>query len=91
MDKSLITRPIISEKSTLLSAIGKYTFLVAPRATISEVKKTVQAIYGVHVLRANVVKILAKPKRYRQYIAMQSGYKKVIVTLKKGEKIDLAV
>ncbi len=90
MDKSLITRPIISEKSTLLSAMGKYTFLVAPRATIAEVGKVIQAIYGVHVIRANAVKIPPKPKRYRQHIAMQPGYKKVIVTLKKGEKIDLA-
>ncbi len=90
MDKSLITRPIISEKSTALSAMDKYTFLVAPHATLPEVRKAVQGIYGVRVIRANVVAMPPKPKRYRQYIAMNPGYKKVIVTLKKGEKIDLA-
>lgn len=91
MNKSLIMQPIISEKSTALAAMDKYTFLVAPCATLPEVRKAVQGIYGVHVLRANVVQIPPKPKRYRQYIVMKPGYKKVIVTLKKGDKIDLAV
>lgn len=90
MNKFLIQHPIISEKSTLLAEMRKYVFFVQPGTTIPEAKKAVQAIYGVHVQSANAVSVPPKPKRYRQHRTLRSGYKKIIVTLKPGEKIDVA-
>lgn len=87
-NRFLIKKPLVSEKSTALAALGKYVFLVDGGATVSEVKKAVQSIYGVHIIGTNVLNIPGKLKRYGRYERMKAGYKKVIVTLKTGEKID---
>ena len=89
VNKFLLKNPIISEKSTAAASQRKYTFLVGSGVTSSEVSKTVEGIYKVHVIKANVVNTPAKPKRFGQHMSMESGYKKVIVTLKQGEKLDI--
>ncbi len=89
MNKFLIKHPWISEKATEMSAFGKYVFLVDRSATSPEVKKVVEAHYKVHVARVQVVN--AKPKRRRlgRSVGIKPGFKKAIVTLKAGEKLDV--
>lgn len=89
MDKFLIKKPIISEKSTAAAAMGKYTFLVENNATSPEIKKVVEKVYNVHVVKTNVVNARPKPKRFGQHMTLRSGFKKIIVTLAKGEKLDI--
>jgi len=89
MNKFLIKNPIISEKATDISAFGKYIFLVDRRATKPEIKKTVQAIYKVVVEDVNVINIRPKARRLGRTLGTKPGYKKAIVTLKKGQTLDV--
>lgn len=89
MNKFLIKNPIISEKSTAASADGKYVFLVDDKANSTEVKKLVEHIYKVEVIRTHVINARPKPKRYGRNFKLRPGFKKVIVTLKKGQKLDI--
>jgi large subunit ribosomal protein L23 len=87
---SLIKKPWVTEKSGMMNADGKYTFMVEPGATKPEIKKALKVIYKVDVVSVNVVNRPAKRKRFgggRK--GMQEGYRKAIVTLKEGQKIDI--
>lgn len=75
----LIKKPLISEKATVLAALNKYVFLVLPHTAKPEIKKAVESIYKVHVLKMNVLNNTNKDKKIR----------KIIITLKKGDKIDI--
>lgn len=88
MNKYLIKNPIISERATQMSALGKYVFLVEDGATKPEVKKAVEGIYKVTVEKVHVINTRPKPRSGR-YVGVKSGYRKAIVTLKKGEKLDI--
>ncbi|MDO8584621.1 MAG: 50S ribosomal protein L23 [bacterium] len=88
-NKFVLRRPVISEKSTAAAAEGKYVFLVAEGATQSEVKKAVERTYGVHVIKTNAITQQPKPKRSGRGSRLEQRPKKVIVTLKKGEKLDI--
>ena len=88
--RAIIKRPIVTERATDLNTIGKYVFMVEPRATKNEVKKAIKAMYKVDVVAVNTVTKPGKARRFRNQRTMQSGYKKAIVTLKKGQKIDVA-
>ncbi|HVM77061.1 MAG TPA: 50S ribosomal protein L23 [Candidatus Paceibacterota bacterium] len=89
MESFLIKKPWITEKSTLLNQDGKYVFIVKEKATKQEIKKAVHALYNVDVVAVNVVNRPAKAKRYLNRYGAQEGYRKAIVTLKEGQKIDL--
>ncbi|OGY99267.1 MAG: 50S ribosomal protein L23 [Candidatus Liptonbacteria bacterium RIFCSPLOWO2_01_FULL_52_25] len=88
-DTFIIKKPWITEQSTDLSKIGQYVFIVQKNATKPEVKKAIHEIYKVDVTAVNIVNRPAKQKRMGQRYGTQQGYKKAIVTLKKGQKIDL--
>jgi large subunit ribosomal protein L23 len=87
--KFLIHHPIISEKATTLSALRKYVFLVDPRATASEVRKAVQKEYKVDVVDINMINVKSKARRLGQTMGTKSGYRKAVVTLKSGQKLDI--
>lgn len=89
-DIFLIKRPHITEKSTDLNEVGKYVFIVKPEATKNEVKKLISSIYKVDAVGVNIVNLPAKTKRFRNIFGKSGGVKKAIVTLKKGQKIDLS-
>jgi len=89
MNKFLIKNPIISEKATSISALGKYMFVVDKRATKPEIKKAVQEIYKVTVEDVNVMNIKPKKRRLGKSTGKKPGYKKAIVTLKKGQTLDI--
>lgn len=86
----LIKKPWVTEKATDLNAMGKYVFMVKDGATKPEIKKAVKAVYKVDVTSVNVVNRPPKSKRFgRGLKGAQEGYRKAIVTLKDGQKIDI--
>jgi large subunit ribosomal protein L23 len=89
-DTLLIKKPWISEKATDLGKIGKYVFIVKSSATKPEVRKVVKEIYKVDAITVNIVNKPSKMKRFKNMYGRQGGYKKAVVTLKAGQKIDLA-
>ena len=89
MNKFLVKKPLITEKSVLLGKTGKYMFLVDSAASAPEVKKVIEANYNVKVVKTNVINVKPKEKRLGRSIGMKPGYKKVIVTLKEGQKLDI--
>ena len=90
-DIFLITKPRITEKATKLNQIGQYVFLVKPSATKPEVRKLVKQLYKVDPVAVNIVNLPPKTKRYRNVKDKRGGYKKAIVTLSQGQKIDIGV
>jgi large subunit ribosomal protein L23 len=86
----LIKKPWVTEKAGMMNADGKYVFIVQDGATKPEIKKAIKAIYNVDVIDVNVVNRPAKRKRFgRGLKGSQQGYRKAIVTLKDGQKIDI--
>lgn len=90
MDQFLIKKPWVTERSADLSKLGQYVFIVKNEATKPEIKKAVKEIYKVDPVAVNIINRPAKRKGMGMRKGVQSGYKKAIVTLKKGQKIDIA-
>ena len=88
-DKFLLKNPMITEKTTDLSRLGKYVFLVDKNATASEAKKIVENVYNVKVKNANVINVKSKKRRLGASVGIKPGYKKIIMTLKEGQKLDI--
>ena len=89
MDKTLLKYPIVTEKSTALGQDGKYVFKVSKNASVSEIKKIVESVYNVKVVKANSLNTKDKSRRLGNSVGVRPGYKKVIVTLQKGQKLDI--
>lgn len=85
----ILKEPHISEKATSLNEQDKYAFKVYPKANKSEVKKAIEFLYGVRVKKVNIINIPQKKKAFRGIEGSKSGYKKAIVTLEKGDKIEI--
>ena len=85
----IIRQPYISEKAFIINAQGQYVFLVAKESNKSEIKKAIEKAYKVKVSSVNITVAKSKPKRYRGYENIRSGFKKAVVTLKKGQTIDI--
>ena len=79
----------ISEKATDLVAKNQYTFNVWPRTNKIEIKKAVEDLYGVDVLDVKIIKVPQKKKRLGKITGWKKGYKKAIVKVKKGQKIEV--
>lgn len=84
----VLLKPIITEKATGLGALDKYVFEIAPLMNKIEVKKSVKELYNVTVLRVNIIKNMGKMVRYGKGHGRTKNWKKAIVTLKKGDKIN---
>jgi large subunit ribosomal protein L23 len=87
--RGVIIRPVISEKSYALIAEGKYTFRVADRAHKTQVAQAVEEIFDVHVVGVRTSKVRSKPKRRGLSRGRTRGWKKAIVQLAPGERIEL--
>ena len=85
-----IISPNLTEKSTSLSEFNKVVFKVNKKANKKLIKKSIEKIYKVNVIKINTANIRGKEKIVRNRKAYKSGYKKAIVTLKKGQTIDLS-
>jgi large subunit ribosomal protein L23 len=87
---TVITSPVVTEKSTALSEHNKVTFNVALDATKPEIKKAVEGLFKVKVLSVNTLRVKGKQKRFRGIVGQRSDRKKAVVTLEKGHSIDIA-
>ena len=85
-----IIRPIITEKATILSEQNKTVFKVHSSANKKNIKKNIEKIFKVNVTKINIINLKSKKKLKQGRLSTKSGYKKAIVTLKKGQSIDLA-
>jgi large subunit ribosomal protein L23 len=85
----VILAPIVSEKSYHGSVYGKYTFKVHPDAHKTQIRQAIEELFEVHVIRVNVLKVQAKPKRRGQIKGIKPGWKKAVVQLKAGETIEV--
>ena len=84
----MIRQPWITEKGSKESNQGKYFFQVHLKATKGQVRRAVEEIFNVKVLRVNTMRVSGKWKRVRMQPGMTSDWKKAIVTLKPGQKIE---
>ncbi|NTV28890.1 MAG: 50S ribosomal protein L23 [Candidatus Omnitrophica bacterium] len=79
-----------TEKGTLVEKHRQYVFRVTPKATKTDIRKAVEDIYKVKVQAVNVVNVPGKLKRVRVKYGYTSDWKKAVVTLKEGNKIEVA-
>ncbi len=84
----MIIQPIISEKSYKLIENNRYTFKVDPKATKTEIRKAVEEIFNVTVLKVNTLNNRGKMKRQGWTFGRTPDYKKAIVTLKEGDRLE---
>ena len=84
-----ILSPVITEKSTNLSELNKITFKVHTNANKKNIKTNIEKIFKVSVIKVNIINKKTRNKLTRGRKVKVSGYKKAIVTLKKGQSIDL--
>ncbi len=84
----VLRRPLITEKNTLLQAQGKYAFEIASEANKPQVKQAVEKAFKVDVLAVNVMTVSGKTRRIGRRQVLTQSWKKAIVTLKPGDKIE---
>ena len=84
-----IISPIVTEKSTNLSDQNKIVFKVPYKANKINLKKNIEKIFKVNVIKINIINKKSRTKTTRGRKIKVSGFKKAIITLKKGQNIDL--
>ena len=85
-----IISPNVTEKSTSLSEFNKIVFKVDKNANKKLIKKNIEKIFKVNVVKINTINMKGKVKLVKNKKSFKPGYKKAIITLKKGQSIDLA-
>ena len=89
MNKFLIINPIITEKGTAMSTFRTYLFLVQNSATKPEIEKAIRGIYKVEPIKVRIINAKSKARRLGRTMGIRPGYKKAMVTLKEGQKLDI--
>jgi large subunit ribosomal protein L23 len=87
--RDILLAPVISEKSYGLLDENKYTFLVAPDANKTEIKISVEKVFGVKVTGVNTINRQGKRKRTKGGFGQRNGTRRAIVTVKEGDRIDI--
>ena len=85
----VLRRPLITEKYSGQQALGKYTFEVAASTTKFQRKQAVEKAFNVHVTAVNVLNVAGKNRRRGRMLIPAHPWKKAIVTLKPGDKIEI--
>jgi large subunit ribosomal protein L23 len=85
----IILKPVISEKTTELMGINKYVFRVSMKANKLMVAYAIKQLFGVDPEKVNVLTVRGKDRRLRYRTGKKSAWKKAIITLKPGQKIEL--
>jgi large subunit ribosomal protein L23 len=85
----IIRSPVITEKATNASEHNQVIFRVPLTATKREVKAAVEGLFRVNVTAVNTIRMMGKTKRFRGRPGRRSDYKKAIVTLREGQRIDV--
>lgn len=87
---NVIVKPLVTEKSTHQQATrNEYAFQVHPEANKIQIKKAVEALYEVKVADVRTMTRKGKPRRTRTKVIHRSDWKRAVVTLNEGSKIDL--
>ncbi len=90
MDPSqIIIRPVVSEKSYVLAAAGKYTFRVHPDAHKTQIRQAVESLFEVRVVKVRTASVKSKPKRRGAIIGRTRTWKKAIVQVRPGDSIPI--
>ena len=84
-----IISPIITEKATILSEQNKTVFKVHAKANKKIIKKNIEKLFKVNVVKVNIINQKTKLKMRQGRKSYKRGYKKAVITLKKGQSIDL--
>jgi len=84
----VLRRPVITEKNSVLQSQGKYAFEVAEESNKNQIKQAVEKAFKVKVLAVNVSSVPGKKKRIGRREVLTQSWKKAIVTLKSGDKIE---
>jgi len=71
-------------------ALNKYVFKVAGHSNKNQIKKAIEELYNVKVIKINIINILPKKRNFARKTGWKSGYKKAIATLKEGDKIEMS-
>lgn len=85
----IIRSPVITEKATNLSEHNQVLFRVPLTATKRQVKAAVEGLFNVNVTAVNTIRVMGKQKRFRGRLGRRSDYKKAVVTLRAGQRIDI--
>lgn len=85
----IIKYPIITDKATRLLENNKYSFIVDPHSDKITIRTSIENLFNVKVIKINTCQLPRKKKRVGKYIGWKSHYKKAIVTLSKGDTINL--
>jgi len=84
----VLRRPLITEKNTTLQAQNKYAFEVAKEANKPQVKQAVEKAFKVKVTTVNTIMVPGKSRRVGRRVVQTQSWKKAVVTLKPGDKIE---
>ena len=85
----VVRRPVISEKSTALAEVaGRYVFEVSAKANKQEIRDAVQKLFDVRVRRVRTMLVHGKVKRVGRFLTKKPNWKKAIVSLDEGQKIE---
>jgi large subunit ribosomal protein L23 len=87
--REVIIAPVVSEKSYSLIEDNKYSFRVHPKAHKTQIRQAVEELFGVKVEGVNVVQVRSKPKRRGMHRGKKPGWKKAIVQLREGDRIEI--
>ena len=85
----ILKTPQITEKATALARKNQYTFKTWPEANKAEIKKAIEDLYGVDVISVKIIKVPRKRRRLGRISGWRKGYKKTIVKIKEGQKIEV--
>jgi large subunit ribosomal protein L23 len=87
--RQIVIAPVVSEKSYSLIEDNKYSFRVHPKAHKTQIRQAVEELFDVKVEAVNIVKVQPKPKRRGFHRGTKPGWKKAIVQLREGDRIEI--
>jgi large subunit ribosomal protein L23 len=87
--RTVILRPLVTEKSMRGTTLNKYTFEVDKASPKPVIREAVEHLFNVRVTKVNVLRIPGRLRRRGQHSYAEAGYRKAVVTLRSGDKIDL--
>jgi large subunit ribosomal protein L23 len=86
--RDVLIKPYITEKTTAMMADNKYTFIVPLTANKIEIRQAVEQIFKVKVLAISTIRVLGKAKRMGKHLGKRNDFKKAVVKLAPGERIE---
>lgn len=86
--RDVLIRPLVTEKTTAMMQDNKYTFVVPLKANKVEIRQAVEQVFKVKVLNVNTIRVMGKTKRMGRTQGKRPDYKKAIVKLAAGQRIE---